>query len=281
MNKRINGAVLCGLLACTSMAIAQSPQGGALSEFSASNITRPTPPNAVEVMLAKKVESIDWVDNTLEEALDWLREQGNRKVNVIPRWNHLSAEGVGLDTPVTLKLYETTVADVLNEMLLQISDTGQLTFHGLGNKLTISTRADFDTKLYTRVYDVTDILLRIPDFGETAPAVNMQNAQQTSGGGGGQSVFQGGSSGQEQTRGGEQAERRLEERLLEFGQQIQQIIEPTSWNLAGTANAGAAIAAGAGGGQGRLRVFGNSLIITNTIEVHEKIAGRFGFKLSG
>ncbi len=275
MNKRTNGAALCGLLACTAMTLAQAPQGGMLTEFSAASITRPTPQNAVELLLAKKIESVDWVENTLEEAFDWLREQGNRKVNIIPRWNQLSAEGVGLDTPVTMKLYETTVAEVLSEILLQISDSGQLSFQGIGNKLTISTRGDFDGKMYTLVYNVTDLLLRVPDFGQTAPAIDLQNTQQTSGGGGGQSVFQGGSSGQEQTQGGEQAERELEDRLTKFRDLIEQSIEPNSWNLAGSSNPGAA---GGGGGQGRVRILGTSLIITNTIEVHEKIAGRFSFK---
>jgi hypothetical protein len=275
MNARINGAVLCGLLAFAATAGAQNPQGGVVTEFSAATMTQAVPRNAVELMLAKRVDSVDWVENTLEEVIDWVREQGNRKVNIIPRWNLLSTEGVGLDTPVTLKLYETTVAEVLDETLRQASDSGQLTYHGVGNKLVISTRADFDATMHTRVYDVTDLLMLVPDFGETAPAIDLQNTQQTSGGGGGQSVFQGGSSGQEQTRGGEQAERELEERLTKFRELIEQSIEPTSWNLAGSTSAAAA---GAGGGQGRVRVLGRSLIITNTIEVHEKIAGRFGYK---
>lgn len=279
MNARVFGAALCGLLACAVTATAQVPQGGVLTEFSGATLARPTPANAVELLLKKRVDSVDWVENTLEEVLDWLREQGGRKINIIPRWNHLKNENVGLDTPVTLQLYETTVAEVLNETLLQISDSGQLTYHGVGSRLVISTRVDFDSKMYTRVYDVTDLLMRVPDFGETALAVDLQQAQQTSGGGGGsQSVFQGGAGGQEETVGGEQAERELEERLTKFRGIIEQSIEPGSWDLTGGPSALTAGAGGGGGGQGRIRVLGNSLIITNTIEVHEKIGGRFSFK---
>jgi len=276
MNARVFGAVLCGSLGFAAAAMAQTPQGGVATEFPGATITRPTPPNAAQLMLRKRVEEVDWVENTLEEVFDWLRVQGNRQVNIIPRWNHLTTENVGLDTPVTLQLYGTTVADVLNETLLQISSSGQLTYHGLGNKLVISTRGDFDSKMYTRIYDVTDLLLRIPDFGETALAIDLQQAQQTtSGSGGSQSVFQGGSSGQEQTRGGEQAERRVQDRLNLFRELIEQSIEPTSWDLTGSPSA---TLGGAGGGQGRIRVLGSALIVTNTIEVHEKISGAFKFK---
>jgi|GEM_PF-1198385 len=279
MNKQVLNAMLSGLLLCAATAMAQTPQGGVATGFSAANITQPTPTNAVQILLAKPVESVDWVENTFEEVLDWLREQGGLKINVIARMNQLKGVGVTLDTPVTLKLYNTTVAEVLDEALLQMSDGDQLTFHGFGNKLIISTRSDFDSKMYTRVYDVTDLLLRVPDFGETAPAIDLQNAQQTSGGGGSaQSVFQGGNSGQEQTRGGQQAERETEKRLKKFRELIEQSIEPKSWDLTGSS---AAAVAGAGGGRGRIRVLGNSLIITNTIEVHEKIAGAFRFKRRG
>jgi len=229
-------------------------------------------------LLFKRIESIDWTDRTFEDVLNWLREEGDGRVNVVARENHLGVEGIALDSLVTLQLNSTTVADVLNETLEQLSETGEARYRAIGNKLTISTRADFERKMYTKVYDVTDIMFRVPNFGQGAPQIDLQNTNRSggggAGGGGGQSVFSGGSQGQEQEESGEQAEQELEQRLTVLRGIIEQTIAPETWDLTGSPGQQQG---GGGGGRGRIRVFNRSLIVTNTIEVHEQIAGLFSF----
>ncbi len=226
-----------------------------------------TSPHSALLLLRKRVENIDWIDTPFEEVLDWLKNESEGRVNVLPRWTPLGAESVDLDTLVTLQLNNTTVAEVLSETVDQLSLSGEVTFRAVGNTLKISTRADFNRKMELRIYDVTDILFRVQDFGQEAPLIDLQQTKsggQGGGGGGGQSVFQGaGGQGGAQSQGGQQAELELEERLGELRELIEQTIEPDSWDTAAT------------GGRGRIRIFQRSLVVRNTIEVHEMIAGSF------
>ncbi|RME41349.1 MAG: hypothetical protein D6788_01415 [Planctomycetota bacterium] len=220
-------------------------------------------------LLRKHVESVDWQDEPFEGIIDWLRQEGEGRVNIVPRWAQLNVESVDRDTPVNLQMNNTTVAEVLNEVLYQLSENGELRYRAFGNTLRITTRADTDRRKYLRVYDVTDILFEVKDFGETAPNINLQNTSQggQGGGGGGQSVFQGSAGGSQERSGGEETERQMKERLEELRDIIMKTIEPQSWNT-GT---------GPVVGTGTIEIFNRSLIVYNTIEVHEQIAGRFSF----
>lgn len=221
-------------------------------------------------LLNMRVESVDWEDAPFDQIIDWLKEEGEGMVNIVPRWGPLSVESVDRDTPITLQLNNTTVAIVLNEAIDQLSEDGELRYRAIGNTLKITTRADTDRKKYVRVYDVTDMLFQIPDLGQESPNIDLKKTGNAGGGGGGggQSVFQGGSSGGgASSRGGRQAEQELVERLTELRQLIEQTVEPQTWDT----NAGGVV------GSGRIRIFNGSLIVYNTIEVHEKIAGSFSF----
>ena len=152
--------------------------------------------NSVLVVLRKHVDSVDFQDQTFEEILDWVREQGPPSINVVVQWRALEAEGVGPDALVNPRLENAIVADVLNEAMEQVSEVGSLRYHGTGNTLKISTESDFNRKLEVRVYDVADILVRVQNF-RGAPRIEIQ--QQGGGGGGGagqqQQLFGGGGGG--------------------------------------------------------------------------------------
>jgi len=219
-------------------------------------------------LLNMHVESVDWVETTFEEVIDWLRDLSEDRVNVIPRWSALSAESVAQESLITLKLKNVTVAEVLSEVLSQLSEDDTLGYHAARNNLRISTKQHFDRKLYVRIYDVTDILFRVYDFGEEAPQIDLQQTRGggQGGGGGGQSIFSGGSSGGgSSSQGGEQAEQEVEEQLNKMKALIEATIAPASWAIANT------------GGQGNIAIFNRSLVIYSTIDVHEQIAGWFAY----
>jgi hypothetical protein len=125
-------------------------------------------------------------------------------------------------------------------------------------------------------------MFRVPNFGQNAPQIDLQQAGQGGGGGGGggagssRGVFSGAGGGQEEEEGGEQAEQEMEERLERLRALIEQSIEPQSWDLTGSPSQQTMGQLG-GGGRGRIRVFNRSLVVTNTIEVHEQIAGWFAY----
>lgn len=284
------GALSCVVLSYVAFASGQQPTKPTdeteQTKVTTSEATTPAPPSsrAAESLLRKRVDSIDWKDKTFEEVLDWLRDQGDNRVNILAKVGPLGVENVNNETLVTLHLNNTTVADVLNETLEQLSPDGEIRYRGIDNKLTISTRADFERKNYVRIYNATDLLFRVPDFGQQAPVIDLQKTAgrgggSGGGGGGGQSVFSGaggGQTGNQDQESGQQAEQVFEQRLTKLKQLIERTIAPETWDLTGTQ--GSSTQAAGTGGRGRIEVYGRSLVISNTIEVHEAIAGAFSLE---
>jgi len=227
-------------------------------------------------LLRQRVASVDWKDATFEEVLDWVKDQGEGRVNVVPKWGPLGIESVNGESIINLQLNNTTIADVLNEVIDQLSDDGQVRYRGIGNKLSISTKQDFERTMFVRVYDITDMLFRVENFGEEAPLIDLKKNATSKGGGSGQSVFQGAGGSAQKSQSTEQLEQENEKRTLKLRQLIEQTIAPESWDLTGSESAGSQGGSN-GGGRGRIRVYNTSLIVVNTIEVHEMIAGAFAF----
>jgi len=277
------GAFSCVVLGYAAFASGQQPAKPAdeteQTKVTTSEATIPAPPSsrAAESLLRKRVDAVNWTDKPFEEVLDWLRDIGEGRVNIVPKWKPLNAEGVTPESPlVTLKLNNTTVAEVLNETLDQLSEDGEIRYRGIDNKLTISTRADFERKHYLRVYNITNLIFRVPDFGQGAPAIDLNKTKGSGGGGGGggggQSVFGGGSGGGQAGGQNIETEQTIKQRLVEIKQLIERTIAPETWDLTGPGSASQAAGAG---GRGRIEVYERSLVISNTIEVHEEIAGMF------
>lgn len=267
------------VLALSAIVMAQDATGGG----KIASVSARSSAQAVEDMLHRRVESVDWRDKTFEEVLDWLKDQSEGQVNILPRWNVLNVENVTRESLVNLQLTNTTVREVLNEVLDQLSETGAVTYRGVENKLTIGTRADFDRRMVTKVYDATDLMFRVPDFGQGIPQINLQKASQSGagGGGGGQGVFSGGGGGgggqnQQDNESGQQAEQTMRQRMGELRVLIQNSVARDTWDRSGQAQIqGVSNTTQAVNGQGRIEIFNRTLVITNTIEVHELIADRF------
>ena len=215
-------------------------------------------------MLNKRVASVDWSETTFEDVLDWLKDQGDGQINIVARWSPLGQERVTPETPITLQLRDVRIADVLTELMDLLSEDGEVRFHGWDNVLKVSTREDFDRTMFVRVYDVSDLLFRVPNFGQSAPQIDLQQTRQSGqGGGSGQSVFSGGSSGgQENEDSGQQAEQRMEKKLEELRDSVRALLAPDSWSPAG---------------RNHIEIVNNTIVVVATIEIHEAIAGYFEY----
>jgi len=218
----------------------------------------PYPPGPAAALLTEHVDSVKWTDTTLEEVVDWLRDAADHRVNIMPRWESLATEGIGPDARITLQLENTTVADVLSEALRQLAPVGSLTYQAERNYLRLSTRRDFDAQRYLRVYDASDLVFPVADFGEDAPQIDLQQSG-SAGGTGGTSVF----SGRGTSSGGAESEQASRDDLARLRDAIVATIAPDSWG------------APFGTGPGRIAVFRRSLLVYQTAEVHEQIAGVF------
>lgn len=223
-------------------------------------------------LVYQPIDKIVWDESPLEDVMTWLRDLGKGKVNVLPRWRALRTVGIDESTTVSFTLHETTVAEVLAEIIEQLEPIAKLAYRAYGNKFILSSQAYFDRQLFLRVYNVTDIVSRVVNNGGSAPVIDL--SQTTGGvtptGGGGVAsgtgtagtVF-GGGGGQQNEDSGANSEQEEQERLDRVVALIQNIIEPASWASAGQ------------GRRGQIRAFDKQIIVLNTIEVHEKIAGRF------
>lgn len=223
--------------------------------------------NPIRALLLKPVESVVWDGDALGDVIEWLKTESEGKVNIVVQWKALGVESIDEDTEVRLEMHDTTVAEVLSEVLEGISDIDPLTYLGSGTKLKISTKSDFDKKLFTRSYDISDVMVKIRN-NRGSPQIDLQQQQQSSGGGGGQngqtqvqSIFsgQGGGGGDED----EEDEGEDEERATEIMDFIRITVEPDSWQE--------------NNGLGTMNVFNRQLVVRNTLTVHEILGGPFHF----
>lgn len=223
----------------------------------------------VRALLTKRVDAVNFEESSLSEVFDWLRGQTTEvgAVNIVPNWKALSTTlSVDEETPVTLTMRNATVSDVLDEVLAQLSDdVNSATYVGIGNRLKVSTRKDFDAKLITRSYDVSDLMFKVKNFG-SSPQIDLSQQQMQGGGGGGQggmaqvqSVFGGQGGGGQGQDEDEEEDEEDDERADQLMEWIRNTVEPTSWQE--------------DGGLGRLSVFNKQLIVHNTLSVHEQLGG--------
>lgn len=229
-------------------------------------------------LLQTPAKQVAFDDTPLEEALQWFKDQGLK--NLVVRWKVLGRLGdIDKSTPITLSLQDVTFGEALDMVLSLISDQTQtprdrLTYHVFDGMLKISTIADFDSRVYTRTYYVEDLLYPLtlnellPFFqmgqqfayvAELDPVVASGAAAQRpivdvidTGvlHGPGDPAY-----GRPDFAGARQEEL---DKLVALLKQVR----PRSWDE--------------GGGHGTITPFGDKLVITQTIELHEIIGGAFG-----
>lgn len=256
------------------------------SEEADDGVERVPPPGDAVALMRKNVEKVEWDEKPFEEILEWLREQSDFRVNVNARWGPLGNEGVERERPVTLTMMHVSVAEILEEVRAQISEEDRVRYQASKNSIVFSSKSDFDRKLIRKVYYVGDILFRVPNFQEEAPQIDLsgQNSNQGGGGGGGTgggggggsgSVFQNAGGGGQQGQQG-QDEQEIEERVQRIRDAIILTVHPDTWaDTPGEGGFGGGSTLGLGNGRVVALVQQRSLIVLNTIEVHEDLAGWF------
>ena len=198
-------------------------------------------------------------DNTaLVDAIDYLRDITGLNINV--NWRALEEIGVSKTDPVTLKLKNVTLRQVMKLMLENVSP-GNLTYYVDGNVLHVTTKELARKNMVTRVYHIEDLITDLPQFTQ-APDFNLQSTSTNggsggsgggSGGGGGQGIFGGNGQNSQQ----QEVVKTREERAQELIDLITSTIERDVWEV--------------NGGAATIRYFNGTLIITAPREVQEQI----------
>jgi len=101
-------------------------------------------------------------DLELAEAIQWLRDVSG--LNIMVKWSALEAVGITREHKVNVSLQDVTVERILRAILDDISSIGISVRYTVDEGVvTISTKDDL-TKPVSRVYDIRDLIYRVPDF---------------------------------------------------------------------------------------------------------------------
>jgi hypothetical protein len=252
MIKRLTLGMVLMLLASSAMAqmVQKAPRRAARAQV----------PLTLQ-LLNQRIPEVRYDQADLEAVLNQLADLA--QVQIQPRWDKLEGADVRRDTPITFTAKDLTFQQVMWLVMKAAAGSSDLTlaYRMSGNLLILSTEEDLGKDVITRVYDVADLLLQVANqplpTNETSTGLG-----QTSTSGGGSSIFGNSQTQiQQQTQQTNPGEATPEMKaLIEL---IQETIDPDTW----------ADGRGGPGAPGHIRAWRSQLIITNTILVHQKIAG--------
>jgi general secretion pathway protein D len=204
---------------------------------------------AVQALLDHRLPQVELPNIPFSDAIDYLRDVTG--ANILVQWKALEADSIDkTTTTVTVALHDVKFSKVL-DIILQEAGAGKLAYTIDEGVITISTADELNKAVKTQVYDITDLLIN-PNFNPAVQNIGGGSAQVTGGGGsGGTSTLQ--NSQQNNTTDREQ-------QLTDIKKKIENTVEFSSWKDNDP------------NGYGQIDDFNNQLIITQTSEVHEKIA---------
>ena len=220
------------------------------TEIRNSNVSKED--QAVQAQLDKRLPSVQLPQVALSDAIDFLRDITG--ANILVNWKALEAEGIDKQsTQVSVQLHDVKFSKVL-DIILQEAGAGKLAFTIDQGVITVSTADELNKAVKTQVYDITDLLIN-PNFDPTIQNIGGGSAQVTGGGGGSgtSSISQGGANGNNNPQD-------RETQLQDIKKKIENTVEFSSWKDNDP------------NGYGQIDDFNNQLIITQTSEVHAKIA---------
>jgi len=218
-------------------------------------------------ILNQRVPEITFEDLSLEQVMTWLADFTHMNVNV--RWQILADAGVDRDKPISIHARNLRLSQVLWLIMSEAAGTElKLAYRASGNLLVLSTAEDLDKEMVTKIYDVADLLINLPKATRQG-AFNVtqglgQSGQGGTGGGGGGGAgggMFGQGQGQQQQQQGRDAMGAggAEQQLQQLVELIRQTVEPDTWRE--------------NGGSGTITAFQKSIIVRNTLLVHQRLGG--------
>jgi Flp pilus assembly secretin CpaC len=201
--------------------------------------------SGVIAQLERRLPEVRLEASAFADVIDFLRDVSG--TNIFVNWRAL--EGVGIDrtTPVTARLRDVRFSKVLRTILDDVGAGGvRLGYTIDDGVITISTEEDLASNVVTRVFDIRDLIVQIPDF-DNPPQFQLQGSTGGGGGGGG-GLFGGGQTAAGDTGAATRAD--LVDAIIDL---IQQTVSADTWKENG-------------GTIGSIRELQGQLIVTQTPE---------------
>ena len=213
----------------------------------------------VRKKLDAEIPKLDFDEIELSDVVEFLREVSG--ANIYVKWKALAFESVEQSTTVNVHLRKVKLRKALQTILddLSAGEAGA----GLGyvisdGVITISTKSDLAKRAITRVYDIRDMIVRIPMFTGPRMELNPTGGEDDEGGG------EGGLFGEDSEEGtGVEVEQTRKELIAAITSLIKETIDPVSWR-------------DAGGEVGAIRELHGQLVVTQTAENHQALAELIG-----
>jgi hypothetical protein len=208
--------------------------------------------------LNERIDEVAFEEAPLDQVMEWLGSL--TPMQVYPRWQTLEDAGIDQDKPISMNVRGLRLSQVLWLLMKEAGGPDiVLAYRASGRLLTISTAEDLSKEMVTRVYDVADLLVRVPTIpNRMSIDLTQLSQQQGQGGGSSQSIF-GGAGGGSQQYDDDRGREDDQEDIDELVNLIIQTIEPDSW----TDN----------GGYGTIHAYNKLLVVYNNILVHQKLGG--------
>lgn len=216
---------------------------------------RPRVPKTVELM-NRQLPEVRFVEQPFIQVMEWLEEFTGVSIRV--RWETLEFAGIARETPISIHAKNVPFSQVLWMIMNEAAGSDVvLAYRATKDVVILSTADDLGREVITRVYDVADLMIRVQNAAR--PMYEQSQGLGTQSQSGGQSIFGNSQQNQQQEenemgRGGGPSQQML--LLIEL---LQKVVEPDTWE--------------ANGGEGRISSWRNLLVVTNTIMVHQQLAG--------
>ena len=229
-------------------------------KFAVTSATSSESDRAVAAKLHMRIPKLDFDDTEFNSVITFLRETSG--VNINPNWTALDAAGLGGGNSKTAKvsvhLTDVTFEKALGVILSNLAGgTVQLSYMVDEGVVTISTKEDLSQKAIARVYDIRDLLVRVPMLPGPVLDLSQSTPEASNGGGGsgGGGIF-GANTGSGACAQDNNPTRQQMVEAIE--NTITNSVEPESWKPNGQV--------------GCISPFGGDLVILQTADAHAKIS---------
>ncbi|KKL82741.1 hypothetical protein LCGC14_1981740, partial [marine sediment metagenome] len=117
---------------------------------------------AVHKTLRQVLPKLDFAGIAFGDTIQFLRDVSN--VNIHVNWEAMRQVNIDQKTQVNVKLTQVSVEKALRTVLDDVGGVNPLGFVVAEGVITISTKDDLSRETRTRVYDIRDLIVTVPDF---------------------------------------------------------------------------------------------------------------------